>query len=96
MILENISKDDQAFNDMIKSNLSQGPCKVTFTKTDGTEREMICTTSLSLAEHYERKTDREKKTSDPDVQAVFDLEKQAWRSFKYSKLISFQSEVKWP
>lgn len=86
--------DDKAVRRLMKSKLAQGPCRVTFTKKDGTERTMICTTLATLAEKYEKKTDRV-KVVDQDVCPVYDLEKKAWRSFKFTSVIEFQGDIKW-
>ena len=54
---------------------------MTFVKTDGTVREMVCTLQQGKIEPYESKTGRVKAESD-EVVAVWDLEKDAWRSFR--------------
>lgn len=74
--------------DTIKAKLKAGNVTVEFTKADGTQRKMVCTLQESAIPPAEpKKTDRVKKEND-DVLAVWDLEAQGWRSFKYSSLIS--------
>lgn len=68
--------------DSIVEGLYKGVAEVTFKKVDGTVRTMQCT----LAEYLLPETKGGKSTaaSNPDVLVVFDLEKEAWRSFKKS------------
>ena len=65
---------------------------VVFTKADGTERTMLCTKNPEvIAENYtapEKKTARERKDT-PGVVAVFDLEKNDWRSFRLDSVKSY-------
>ena len=88
------------FKKWLKGHLAYGPVTVIFTKKDGTERTMECTTSsklvpLDLTEeiHYTNTTDpidfpkpkKEKKVNE-DVHAVYDLESKAWRSFRWDSI----------
>ena len=66
--------------------LKTGPAKITFTKTDGTERIMKCTLQESVIPQYEKKTDRTKTVSE-EVLAVYDLEKSAWRSCRLDSIL---------
>jgi len=65
---------------------------ITFTKTDGTERNMRCTLLTNKIP-----TDKTPKgtgsTSSETAQRVFDLDKQEWRSFKWDAVKSIQFEV---
>lgn len=67
--------------------LSNSIVTVKFVKKDGTEREMKCTLQESLITPYEKKTDREKVSSDTNI-SVWDVESQGWRSFRYDSVIS--------
>tara|TARA_Y100001951_G_C11145529_1_gene186112 strand:- start:147 stop:395 length:249 start_codon:yes stop_codon:yes gene_type:complete len=58
-------------------NLKSGNVQVTFKKIDGDMRKMICT----LQEDVIPKTTGKKKEN-KDVLAVWDLGKNAWRSFR--------------
>ena len=91
-------KDFKLFKKWLKSHLAYGPVKVTFTKKDGTERVMECTTSRSLVpqEVHETNTDnpidfpvpkKEKKVNE-DVMPVYDLEAKAWKSFRWDSVKS--------
>jgi hypothetical protein len=73
----------------IKDALYNGKAVIGFTKTNGEKREMLCTLrpdlipAAPLAENVEPKANRKEN---PDVQAVWDLEKQAWRSFRFDSV----------
>jgi hypothetical protein len=72
----------------LKTALSEGVVKVSFTKVDGERRDMTC--SLSSALLPQPKIDSEsKKRHNDDVLAVFDTEKQAWRSFRIDSVIEW-------
>lgn len=75
--------------DELKTALRAGPVLVTFTKADGSERTMRCTLQEGVVVPHEKKTDRVKETND-NIVPVWDLEKSAWRSFKFDsiKLVS--------
>ena len=65
---------------------------MTFTKSDGTEREMRCTLREDLIQSTEKKTERSKKEN-TDVMSVWDLEKSAWRSFRLDSVKSIGFEI---
>ncbi len=71
----------------IRSLLQHNVLKVEFTKTDGSVREMVCTLQESFVWPYEKKTDKVKPENN-DVIAVWELDKQAWRSFRIDSIIS--------
>lgn len=58
---------------------------VTFTKKDGSERKMICTLAESKIPS-EKTPKNAKKTQSQDAIAVFDIEKQDWRSFRWDSV----------
>jgi len=90
-------KDLILFKKWLRSHLRFGPVTVTFTKKDGTERVMVCTTAPSLVPPepvHETNTDnpidfpapkREKKVNE-DVMPVYDLQSQAWKSFRWDSI----------
>jgi len=95
-------KEFKLFKKWLKSHLAFGPVTVTFTKKDGTERVMECTTKPELVpvdiveeKHYTNTNDpvdfpkpkREKKVNE-DVCPVFDLEAQHWKSFRWDSVKS--------
>lgn len=81
-------------NDYLKNALHNGVVSVLFVKKDGTERKMLCTLKSDL---LPAQTDLEesvqKKTPNPDVLAVWDVEAQGWRSFRFDSIIGFSENV---
>lgn len=103
--MHNLSeKDFKLFKKWLKSHLAFGPVTVTFTKKDGEERVMECTTKEELIPQvpepvHMTNTDnpidfpapkREKKVNE-DVCNVYALDVSAWRSFRWDsvKSVSF-------
>ena len=80
-------------NEYLKQALLDDVVEVLFVKKDGTERRMVCTLKPDL---LPAQTDLEeqvqKKASNPDILAVWDLENQGWRSFRYDSIIGFTKE----
>lgn len=72
--------------------LHNGVLVITFTKTDGTERSMQCSLRDDLIKNYERKTDRQRMTSQA-VLPVFDIEKQEWRSFRWDSIKRIEGQI---
>jgi len=100
-------KDSKLFKKWLTSHLAFGPVTVVFTKKDGTERVMECTTSPSLVpveiteeKHYTNTDNpvdfpalkKEKKVNE-DVCPVYDLEVKAWRSFRWDSIKSVRFEI---
>jgi hypothetical protein len=106
-------KDVKLFKKWLKSHLAYGPTTVVFTKKDGTERVMECTTNPSLVpqepasleeaiqEHlnslpHQTNTDnpvdfpkvKKARKVNPDIMNVYDLENQAWKSFRWDSIKS--------
>jgi hypothetical protein len=69
-------------NEVLKAQLAAGPVVVTFTKKDGTERIMPCTTNESIIAMKGKSVDY--IPSGTENVTVFDLEKNDWRSFNLS------------
>lgn len=66
---------------------------VTFTKADSSERTMLCTKMVSkIPEAQHPKTDKVVKLDEngnvveSDLITVYDLEKEGWRSFNFTKV----------
>jgi hypothetical protein len=92
-------KDIKIFKKWLKSHLAYGPTTVIFTKKDGTERVMNCTTNLELVppepivEAHATNTDnpidfpikKEKKVNE-EVMRVYDLDAKGWRSFRWDSI----------
>jgi len=95
--------DDQVkeqIREWIKGLLQNSEINVTFTKADGTDRDMLCTLDhsripVSVAKPVPttapvdgivRESRKPRKEPDPHSIRVFDLEKQEWRSFRFDRL----------
>ena len=82
--------NDSLQADYIKNTLQNSTLDVVFIKKDGSERSMRCTLKPDL---LPAQTDLEeavqKKTPNPDVLKVWDLDKNAWRSFRFDSIIGF-------
>lgn len=80
-------------NDCLKDLILKGPVRVVFIKADGTERNLLCTLN---PEFLPAQTDLEeavqKKAPNPNILAVWDLESNGWRSFRYDSVLGFSEE----
>jgi hypothetical protein len=79
----------------IKDQLFQGPCLVTFIKVDGTKRIMKCTLNEQYIPHETNTNNpidfpKKVKKENPDVLAVWDLEKEGWRSFRFDTILEIE------
>jgi hypothetical protein len=82
--------DLKLFKKWLRSHLKYGPVTVTFTKKDGTERVMKCTTNptyIMFKEPASVESKREKKINE-DVMPVFDMEAGHWKSFRWDSIKS--------
>ena len=72
-------------------HLREGTCQVTFTKKDGTDRKMLCTLDMkSVPEEHQPKTDGNVTARNNEAVRVYDLEKEAWRSFRLDAVKVFE------
>jgi hypothetical protein len=74
--------------DEIKKILQHSIANVTFIKADGTQREMICTLMEFLLPDLVGTNARRSQ----DVLPVWDMEKQAWRSFRIDRVIKIEAD----
>lgn len=65
---------------------------VRFTKKDGTERLMKCTTNMNLIPTEKISSGSSERIVNEDVKRVFDLEKNDWRSFRKDSVIDMKIE----
>jgi len=89
--------------DWIKSLLQKSEITVTFTKADGTDREMLCTLDHSRipetpakimpVDGIVKESKKPRKEPDPHSIRVFDMEKQEWRSFRFDRLKKVTAEL---
>jgi len=95
--------DDQVkeqIREWVRGLLQNSEATVTFTKADGTDRDMLCTLDhsripVSVAKPVSttapvdgivRESRKPRKEPDPHSLRVFDLEKGEWRSFRFERL----------
>ena len=88
--MENIFEAPEAKH-WLKSILHGGKAKVTFIKSDGTEREMTCTLSENLIPSDSLPKGSKTSSGSPraksdESQAVFDLSINEWRSFRWDAI----------
>lgn len=71
--------------------LSRGEVRVVFTKADGTERTMLCTkrTDVIPADALPKGV----RSTSADLCTVWDLVMNAWRSFNFDRVISYEEVV---
>ena len=74
----------------LKNLLKQKIVNITFTKTDKTERKMVCTLKEEILPIVESKTEKSVKKDNENVLAVWDLEKEAFRSFRVDSVTDYQ------
>lgn len=70
----------------IKDALHNGVVVVSFTKSNGELREMRCTLRTDMIPQTPVVEGKTPKKENPDIQAVWDVEKQAWRSFRFDSV----------
>lgn len=81
--------DKEIFRKWLISHLNMGTVSLTFSKKDGTIREMKATLKSDVVPEVENK-----RTFSSNVITVWDLEKSAWRSVRYEsmKTVTFTLE----
>ena len=70
--------------------LREGKVSVLFEKTDGTKRFMECTLKRDLSKSFSKYEHKGGKKASSNSLCVWDLDKDEWRSFSWSKLISWK------
>jgi len=76
------------FKEWLTSHLNTGPVTVTFTKKDGSERIMKCTTDptyILFKDPTVLESKNERTVSDTVI-PVYDLESNGWRSFRWDSV----------
>ena len=68
----------------LKQILQENLVVVNFSKVDGSEREMTCTLKKDLMTEYVAKDPTRKKPENDEILAVWDVNKNAFRSFRVS------------
>ena len=88
-------KDVKIFKKWLKGHLAYGPTTIVFTKKDGTERTMTCTTKPELvpAESIVEGVEKKEKKVNEDVCPVYDLESKHWKSFRWDSIKQVRLEI---
>lgn len=74
------------------SALRDGTVNLTFTKKDGTLRDMRCTLREAMIPTEAMPNGESKKKKNDDVISVFDLDKDDWRSFRVDSVTVYAAE----
>ena len=81
---------DQLELEKLRESLKIHTVSVSFTKKDGTHRDMVCTLKPdSLPPQVDLEESIGRRSSD-EVIAVFDVAKQDWRSFRIDSVINWR------
>ena len=85
--------NDEVNRRWLSQLLADGVVAVKFTKKDGTDRSMICTLSSKVIPNEYAPKGEDKREKSSDALAVFDLEKEGWRSFRWGSVKSISVEA---
>ena len=77
--------DTKEGRDWLKALLKSQEVTILFTKKDGTERKLLCTLAESKIPS-EKSPKNTGKAKSEDALAVFDVENQDWRSFRWDSV----------
>ena len=80
--------NDEVNRKWMNQLLSDGIVTVKFTKKDGTDRSMICTLSQRVIPTEYAPKGEDKREKSGEAIAVFDVEKEGWRSFRWDSVKS--------
>jgi hypothetical protein len=72
--------------------LRKGSVSVKFKKKDNSIRNMLCTLSKDYLPEVNLEEAKEKKVKkvNEEILPVWDLEKEAWRSFRFDSIVEYQ------
>lgn len=79
-------EDSIVSREVLKKQLQEGIMNVVFTKVDGTERTMKATLSNDYVPLMDTTAVKQKHTPNPDVLAVWDVDANGWRSFRFDSI----------
>lgn len=79
-------------NDFLKSELFKNIMTVDFIKKDGTQRKLRCTLRPDLLPPQTDLEEAVSKSPSATSLAVWDLDNDGWRSFRYDSIIGFSVE----
>jgi len=81
------------FRDWTRALLQERAVTVDFEKADGAFRSMKCTLNQDLGAKYVVTENKTPRKSNPEVCVVWDLNQQAWRSFRWDRIKRIQFEL---
>lgn len=73
----------------LKDILKQNVVSISFKKIDGTDRQMLCSLKEDILPDVKSKEPNKKKQENENVLPVWDLEKNAFRSFRIDSLTDY-------
>ena len=73
----------------LKTELQEGIVEIKFTKVTGEERTMLATLNMDLIPMDLQSTAENARKSNPNIQCVYDVEADGWRSFRWNSLIEW-------
>jgi hypothetical protein len=82
-------KELKIFKKWLRSHLAFGPVTVIFTKKDGSERTMNCTTNPNIVpkvEITESVDPKKERKVNEDVMPVYDIDAASWKSFRWDSI----------
>lgn len=95
--IEAAAAEEEAYRDLVLKMLKEGEVALDFTKADGTNRKMRATLNPELiAANGPLLEVKEERTESLYHQPVYDLDKRAWRAFRWNRLISAAGTAKAP
>lgn len=77
-------------NLFLKETLTNNHCKISFTKIDGTVREMPCTLKASMLPALVESASPSTRVSKLDTMSVWCTDKAAWRSFRVENVTAVE------
>ena len=83
---------EEMTRDYMMTRLQQSECRVIFKKTNGEERDMICTLKPNIipaAKKEDTLSQKKVRSINEEVIPVWDVNAEGWRSFRVDSVISF-------
>lgn len=92
---EDVIFGDDVSRNWLKGMLTTNVCTVTFIKKNGDERVMKCTLDSQHLPPIQKEASEvgEVRQTSKDALAVFDIEAQEWRSFRYDSIKKFEAVI---
>jgi hypothetical protein len=86
--------NDELGRNVLVFLLQEGIVNVTFTKKDGSKRILRATLQQDkIPQQNKPKGDNPWRTKSEEAQAVFDLDNDGWRSFRWDSVVDYEAEL---